>query len=212
MQKGSKTVSKAANQGQVRIISGAWRRLQLPVAPVEGLRPTPDRVRETLFNWLGQDCQGWRVLDVFAGTGALGFEAASRGAALVHFVEMNRLAAKQLEQNKQFLLSKWLASEGQAPELHVQQADALGALKRFVDQGIRFDWVVLDPPFRSDWLSKAMPLVMQVLQPNGLLYIEWHENLTQALDGLEVLRHLKAGQVHAHLCMDSTGRDPVKWR
>lgn len=192
-------MQKATNQGHVRIISGAWRRLQLPVAPVEGLRPTPDRVRETLFNWLGQDCQGWRVLDVFAGTGALGFEAASRGAALVHFVEMNRLAAKQLEQNKQFLLSKWLASEGPAPDMQVQQMDALAALKRFADQGVRFDWVALDPPFRSDWLGKALPLVMQVLPPNGLLYVEWHEDLTQSLEGLEALRHLKAGQVHAHL-------------
>lgn len=194
-------MQKAANQGQghVRIISGAWRRLQLPVAPVDGLRPTPDRVRETLFNWLGQDCSGWRVLDVFAGTGALGFEAASRGAALVHFVEMNRLAAKQLEQNKQFLLSKWSASEGSAPDMQVQPMDALAALKCFVDQGVRFDWVALDPPFRSDWLGKALPLVMQVLQPNGLLYVEWHEELTQSLEGLDALRHLKAGQVHAHL-------------
>src|SRR5438045_8665703 len=74
---------------EVRIIGGVWRRSKLPVADVPGLRPTPDRVRETLFNWLGQDLTGWRCIDVFAGTGALGFEAASRGAAQVLLVEQD---------------------------------------------------------------------------------------------------------------------------
>ena len=83
--------------GEVRIIGGQWRRTRLAVAQRPGLRPTPDRVRETLFNWLGQELGGWRCLDVFAGTGALGFEAASRGAQQVRMVEQDAGLAQQLE-------------------------------------------------------------------------------------------------------------------
>ncbi|HAV74770.1 MAG TPA: 16S rRNA (guanine(966)-N(2))-methyltransferase RsmD, partial [Limnobacter sp.] len=91
-------MNKQANK--LRIIGGAWRRHLLPIAPVEGLRPTPDRVRETVFNWLGQDCTGMQVLDLYAGTGALGFEAASRGASNVVLVEQNRQVVAQLQENK----------------------------------------------------------------------------------------------------------------
>ena len=88
---------------EVRIIGGQWRRSRLPVPDAPGLRPTPDRVRETLFNWLGQDLSGWRCLDAFAGSGALGFEAASRGAARVLLVEQDRRLAEGLRAVKERL-------------------------------------------------------------------------------------------------------------
>ena len=188
---------------QLRIISGAWRRLQLTVAPVEGLRPTPDRVRETVFNWLGQDCTGWQVLDLFAGTGALGFEAASRGASRVCFVEKNRQVAQQLENNKQFLLSKWQLSDGSMPALHVTQGDATQVLTHLAEQGQHFDLVALDPPFHSDCLRSVLPLVAAVLKPGALVYIEWHEQLGDLASEFDALRYLKAGQVHAHLFAQS---------
>lgn len=209
----------------VRIIGGAWRRLHLPIAPVDGLRPSPDRVRETLFNWLGQDCTGWSVLDLFAGTGALGFEAASRGATQVCFVENNRLAAQQLRTNAQKLHTQ--ATEHQAeeptsnpvPSLQVQQMDVALCLaqQRSRNPGSRFDLVFADPPFRSDWMDKILPHLAQILVPGGLIYLEWSECLFDqaprkgvdlSANGLaqrmktakiDALRYLKAGQVHAHL-------------
>ena len=180
----------------------------LPIAPVEGLRPTPDRVRETVFNWLGQDCTGMNVLDLFAGTGALGFEAASRGAGGVVLVEQNRQVFTQLQQNKAYLLSKWPAAEGSAPSIQVEAADVLVCLKRLASAGKQFDLVALDPPFRSELMHAALPLLKNVLKAGGLVYAEWHENLfadeaalCKALNVQEIdaLRHLKAGQVHAHL-------------
>ena len=193
---------------KLRIIGGVWRRHMLPIAPVEGLRPTPDRVRETVFNWLGQDCTGMQVLDLYAGTGALGFEAASRGASEVLLVEQNRQVVAQLQHNKAYLLSKWPAAEGNAPSVQVDANDALACLKRLAGGGKQFDLVALDPPFRSDLMQATLPLIKAVLKPQGLVYAEWHENLfaneealCKALNVQEIdaLRHLKAGQVHAHL-------------
>ncbi|WP_370260738.1 16S rRNA (guanine(966)-N(2))-methyltransferase RsmD [Limnobacter sp.] len=193
--------------GSLRIIGGVWRRHLLPIAPVEGLRPTPDRVRETLFNWLGQDCTGMSVLDLFAGTGALGFEAASRGASPVVLVESHRAVAAQIKLNMLKLLPKWQL-DGPAPDLLLDNGDVLVALRRLSNTGQRFDLVALDPPFNSDWLAKTLPLVPQVLKPGGLVYVEWHADLFKnpsELAGLlggtqiDTLRHLKAGQVHAHL-------------
>jgi 16S rRNA (guanine966-N2)-methyltransferase len=193
---------------KLRIIGGVWRRHLLPIAPVEGLRPTPDRVRETVFNWLGQDCTGMQVLDLYAGTGALGFEAASRGAGQVILVEQNRQVVAQLQQNKAYLLSKWLAAEGSPPSIQIESSDVLTCLKRLASGGKQFDLVALDPPFRSDLMLATLPLIKAVLKPEGLVYAEWHENLLadeavlcKALNVQEIdaLRHLKAGQVHAHL-------------
>lgn len=193
---------------KLRIIGGVWRRHLLPIAPVEGLRPTPDRVRETVFNWLGQDCTGMQVLDLYAGTGALGFEAASRGASQVVLVEQNRQVVAQLQQNKAYLLSKWLAAEGIPPSIQIEASDVLTCLKRLASGGKQFDLVALDPPFRSDLMQATLPLIKAVLKPQGLVYAEWHENLLadeavlcKALNVQEIdaLRHLKAGQVHAHL-------------
>lgn len=209
----------------VRLIGGAWRRHLLPIAPVEGLRPSPDRVRETVFNWLGQDCTGWRVLDLFAGTGALGFEAASRGAAEVHWVEQNRTAAQQLRSNAAALLPKWAqAAEGvgadpaSPPRLQVHQADVLPWLQQQAARSAGgFDLIFADPPFRSEWMSRILPLLQAQLAPGGLIYLEWSECLFDSppakgqtpqaqnlaarmnIDKIDALRHLKAGQVHAHL-------------
>ncbi|MFN4327850.1 MAG: 16S rRNA (guanine(966)-N(2))-methyltransferase RsmD [Limnobacter sp.] len=195
--------------GHVRIIGGAWRRLQLPVAPVEGLRPTPDRVRETVFNWLGQDCTGWQVLDLFSGTGGLGFEAASRGATRVQFVEQHRTVAKQLQDNARYLLDRWPAQAGTAPQIKVHQADVLASLPLLAQQApAGMDLICLDPPFRSPLLHQALPLLKTLLKPDGLLYVEWHAPLFDdapalavalGVPAIEPLRHLKAGQVHAHL-------------
>lgn len=181
----------------VRIIGGAWRRLHLPIAPVEGLRPSPDRVRETLFNWLGQDCSGWSVLDLFAGTGALGFEAASRGAAQVSFIESNKLAAQQLRLNVQKISSQAGNAHHQlvrggadqsnsamniAPKLIVQQADVGSWLAQKQSQlqsqaNARFDLVFADPPFRSDWMDKILPHLAQFVLPGGIIYLEWSDCL-----------------------------------
>ena len=175
---------------------------------MEGLRPTPDRVRETVFNWLGQTCAGMDVLDLYAGTGALGFEAASRGAASVVLVEQNRKAVAQLSDNRTYLLSKWVETSAPKPMLAVDSSDVIACLKRFASAGKRFDWVALDPPFRSELMFSTLPLLQNILKPGGLVYAEWHENLfadTPALckalkvQEIEALKHLKAGQVHAHL-------------
>ena len=121
---------------EVRIIGGQWKRSKLPVADSPGLRPTPDRVRETLFNWLGQDLSGWRCLDAFAGSGALGFEAASRGAAEVVLVERDPRIVRSLRESQQRL---------QATALRVEAADALAVLRRANPQS--FELVFIDPPF-----------------------------------------------------------------
>lgn len=128
--------------GEIRIIGGAWKRTRLPVAQRPGLRPTPDRVRETLFNWLGQDLSGWRCLDAFAGTGALGFEAASRGAASVQLVESDAALVAQLHTLQQRL---------QATAMRVQRGDGVAALKQAAPASL--DLVLLDPPFDSDFLA-----------------------------------------------------------
>src|SRR5690606_15663577 len=122
----------------VRIIGGQWKRTRLPVAQRPGLRPTPDRVRETLFNWLGQDLAGWRCLDAFAGTGALGLEAASRGAAAVQLVEQDPALVAQLS-----LLCQRL----QASAVQVRRGDGVAALRQYAPASL--DLVLLDPPFDS---------------------------------------------------------------
>lgn len=178
--------------GEVRIIGGQWRRTRLAVAHRPGLRPTPDRVRETLFNWLGQDLAGWRCIDVFAGTGALGLEAASRGAVQVRLVEQDAGLAQQLER-----LTQQLKAEG----VHVQRGDGIAALT----QSAPGYWhaVFIDPPFGVDALfAPAVKAAAQVLADDGFIYLEAPEPWTDevlAEYGLQQHRYLKAGAVHAHL-------------
>jgi 16S rRNA (guanine(966)-N(2))-methyltransferase RsmD len=176
----------------VRIIGGQWKRTRLPVAQRPGLRPTPDRVRETLFNWLGQDVTGWHCLDAFAGTGALGLEAASRGAASVLLVEQDAGLVAQLHQHQQRL---------QASTVRVQRGDALAALRQAAGQGL--DLVLLDPPFDATALFvPAVQAAAAALAPQGFIYLEAPSAWTQeqlAPLGLALHRHLRAGAVHAHL-------------
>ena len=177
--------------GEVRLIGGVWKRSKLPVLSAPGLRPTPDRVRETLFNWLGQDLHGWRCLDAFAGSGALGFEAASRGAAEVVLIErdgalLNNLRAVQAR----------LAAQA----VRIDAADALAWMARF--RGTPFDLVLLDPPFGAGLAEPALAAARGLLADDGYVYLEAdraYEASALAGHGLAPHRHLKVGLVHAHL-------------
>ena len=177
-------------------MGGRWKRTPLPVLQRPGLRPTPARVRETLFNWLGQDLSGWRCVDAFAGTGALGLEAASRGAVEVVLVEQDAALLARLNQLKARL------QDSQA--LRIERGDAVAALRQRAGQGL--DLVFLDPPFadgENDALfTSALLAARATLRPEGLIYLEApHSWSAEALDplGLEVHRQGKAGAVAFHL-------------
>lgn len=176
---------------EIRIIGGQWRRTPLKVLDKPGLRPTPDRVRETLFNWLGQDLGGWRCVDAFAGTGALGLEAASRGAVQVIALENDALLVRTLQQQAEKL---------KASMLQVQRSDAVAAMQRLTAGA--FDVVFLDPPFDSPWFEPALKAAARLVPVNGWVYLEapvaWTDDQLAPL-GLKAVRHLKAGAVHAHL-------------
>ena len=193
--KGAKDKPAAAaapkGAGEIRIIGGQWKRTRLPVAQRPGLRPTPDRVRETLFNWLGQDLSGWRCLDAFAGTGALGLEAASRGAASVQLVESDAALVAQLQV---------LQAKLQASAVRVQRGDGVAALKQAAPASV--DLVLLDPPFDGPFFEPALQAGAQAVAAAGFIYLEapraWADE-ELAKHGLVLYRHLKAGAVHAHL-------------
>ena len=176
---------------QVRIIGGLWKRTRLEVPDRPGLRPTPDRVRETLFNWLGQDLTGWRVVDAFAGSGALGLEAASRGAADVLLVEAEGMLVDLLR-----AVVERLAAEN----VRVQRGNALSVLAGLPADSV--DLLFLDPPFDADLFDKALAAARPAVRAGGFVYLEspthW-EGEALARHGLEGVRHLKAGMVHGHL-------------
>ncbi|KVG61504.1 16S rRNA (guanine(966)-N(2))-methyltransferase RsmD [Burkholderia pseudomultivorans] len=177
----------------VRIIGGDWKRTPLAVLDLDGLRPTPDRVRETLFNWLGQDLAGQRCLDLFAGTGALGFEAASRGAASVVMVERHPRAAQQLRAIRDKLGAR---------TVEIAEADAL-RLAAGLAPGA-FDIVFLDPPFGDAAVfARALALSAPLVAAGGALYVESGAELDpaahEALAGWQVVKRGKAGAVHYHL-------------
>ncbi|WP_426340608.1 16S rRNA (guanine(966)-N(2))-methyltransferase RsmD [Pseudoduganella sp. S-14] len=177
---------------QVRIIGGDWKRTPLPVLEALGLRPTPDRVRETVFNWINHlHDAAWRdtqVLDLFAGSGALGFEAASRGAAKVTMVDANSAVVRQLEANREKL---------KATNIAIQRGDALATAQSLAGRGARFDLIFLDPPYQQGLLERALPLCRALLNDGGLVYAEAEASL--AFDGWEVVRADKAGMVYYHL-------------
>jgi 16S rRNA (guanine966-N2)-methyltransferase len=173
---------------EVRIVGGTLKRSKLPVADKPGLRPTPDRVRETLFNWLGQDLTGWRVLDAFAGSGALGFEAASRGAAEVVLLESERDLARSLAASKERL---------HAEALRVEHADAIAWMARC--PATRFDLVLLDPPFDGTLAAPALAQAARIVAPGGFVYVEAPRAVDAAPPGLELHRRARAGAVHVHL-------------
>ena len=185
----------ASAPGVVRIIGGEWKRSKLAVAAAPGLRPTPDRVRENLFNWLGQDLGGWRCLDAFAGSGALGFEAASRGATEVLLIEQAPALVASLRDN---------ATRLQASQITVQRGDALSLMRQRTGQA--WDVVFLDPPFgdgQNEALFRdALKAARDLVSPNGSLYLEaprvWADAELAEL-GWRVLRQGRAGQVAFHL-------------
>ncbi len=186
-----KSAKPAARPHEVRIIGGQWKRTKLPVPDKPGLRPTPDRVRETLFNWLGQDLTGWRCVDMFAGSGALGLEAASRGAREVHLFETDAALVAQIGQLRQRL---------DAQAVQVARGDGVALAGRLAPASI--DLVLLDPPFKGGLYEPAVAAALRVLTPQGRLYLEAPERWGDerlAAHGLALLRHLKAGAVHAHL-------------
>ena len=188
MRRGGGPAPGASRSGEVRLIGGRWKRSKLPVPDRPGLRPTPDRVRETLFNWLGQDLAGWRVLDAFAGSGALGFEAASRGAAEVLLLERDPALVRSLEASRARL---------GATALRIEAADALAWLARCAPE--RFELVLLDPPFDSSLLPEALARAAPTVVPGGWLYAESGAALEAVPAGFEVHRALRAGAVHAAL-------------
>ena len=172
------------NKGKIRIIAGEYRGRRIAVPDRPGLRPTPDRVRETLFNWLGQALDGLACLDLFAGSGALGFEAASRGAARVVRVEQDRAVLEVLKNTRDTIGAR---------QVQVVLDDALAYLKRTTD---RFDVVFLDPPFGQN----ALPAVFRHLRPQRgtRVYVESSEPFA-AGEAWRELKRARAGQVSYQL-------------
>ena len=179
-------------KNQVRIIGGTHKRriVRFPgmadMEGVPGFRPTPDRVRETLFNWLGQDLLGKRCLDVFAGSGALAFESASRNATRVIAIENSRAAAQAMAQNQKLL---------DFPNLKIVNSDAFAFLASMTE---KFDVIFLDPPFAQNWWDRLAPLIARVAAPEALIYCEFAKEM-KALPGFTRTKHGRAGVVHYHL-------------
>ena len=180
-----------SKKGKVRIIAGEWRSRLLPVADIPGLRPTTDRVRETLFNWLQDSIIGSRCLDLFAGTGALGFEAASRGAAEVVMIEHDRKAFASLQQSVEILKTE---------KVKITQADALSWLEK-TDQV--FDIIFLDPPFDQNLVPETLEKLMRssCVKSGTRIYLEekTHAKESPIPESLEVIKQGKAGQVRYSL-------------
>ena len=176
--------NKSANR--IRIIGGDWRSRIITFPAIEGLRPTPDRVRETLFNWLGQTLYGKTCLDLFAGSGVLGFEALSRGAERVVMVENTKAAVDSLKQNAMLL---------NAERLTVTNGDALTFLKSTKEQ---FDVIFLDPPYQAKLLPTLFPVLQERLRPEGKIYFESNqpEDLPQ---GWKIIKEGRAGAVRFQL-------------
>ncbi len=177
---------RGVSPGTLRIVGGKFRSRLLRVAARPGLRPTPDRVRETLFNWLGQDLAGLACLDLFAGSGALGFEAASRGAARVVMVEKDRVVLAELERSRTAL---------EAAQVSIVGADAdayLGAGNE------RFDVVFLDPPFRQNAMPAVLAKLPALLEPAARVYVESDAPVEAGVSWTE-LKRARAGQVSYQL-------------
>lgn len=180
--------------GRVRIIGGAWRSRRIPVLARTGLRPTPDRVRETLFNWLGQTLSGLACLDLYAGSGALGFEAASRGAARVVMVEADGATRKALETSR--------AALG-ASQVEIVGAEAFEYLGRAQE---RFDVVFLDPPFRQNAVPALLGRLPARLRAGARVYAE-AEKPVEAASPWRELKRARAGGVSYQL-FEWSAHDP----
>jgi 16S rRNA (guanine966-N2)-methyltransferase len=171
---------------QVRINAGVWRSRLLKFPDVEGLRPTPERVRITVFNWLGQDLTGKNCLDLFAGTGAMGFEALSRNAKSVTMVENSRVAYQVLIQNQQSL---------KAENCQILNLDAVQFLANNTQ---KFDVIFCDPPYNKAWLNELLPILNQHLSENGVVYAEAEFEI-KSDETWQVTKQSKAGNVFYHL-------------
>ena len=176
----------AAKSNQVRIIGGEWRSRRISFPDHEGLRPSADRVRETLFNWLGQTLHGRTCLDLFAGSGALGFEALSRGADKVEMVERDRAAFHALKENAEKL---------KAGNLDLVRADGLSFLR---SDASTYDVIFLDPPFRKAYLPDLLPLLPDRLKEGGMVYAE-SDGRPEIGEDWEVWRQGRAGSVSYQL-------------
>ncbi|MDP2784875.1 MAG: 16S rRNA (guanine(966)-N(2))-methyltransferase RsmD [Sulfurimicrobium sp.] len=175
-----------ARSNRVRIVGGAWRSRLLPFPDVPGLRPTPDRVRETLFNWLGQLMDGKICLDLFSGSGALGFEALSRGARQVVMVERDPKVAHSLRAN---------AATLNAENCELVAADALKFLAR---ETRCFDIIFVDPPYDLHLLPRVLPKLLARLSDDGMVYAE-SDRVLEVGPEWQVWRSGSAGQVHYYL-------------
>lgn len=173
-------------QGKIRIIGGQWRSRLLTFPEHPDLRPTSDRIRETVFNWLEQDLSGLRCLDLFAGSGALGFEAASRGAAQVVMVDNDARVYKALKENKEKL---------QAMQVELLLMNALSFMK---SDARKFDVIFLDPPYRLDLLPGLMPMLPSHLEQNGLVYSE-SRGIWNLDEQWKIHRSARAGTVRYQL-------------
>ncbi len=174
---------------QLRIIGGQWRGRKLDFPSVEGLRPSSDRLRETLFNWLQSYIPQATCLDLFAGSGALGFEAASRGARQVFLCEQNKMAAQQIQANIDKLQTKIM---------QLYQKDALAFLNGYEEQ---FDIIFIDPPFSSDLAQQALIAINEnrLLKPEGVIFLEQAKAAQVDLAAWQVLKEKTLGQVTAWL-------------
>ncbi|MEZ5658983.1 MAG: RsmD family RNA methyltransferase [Burkholderiaceae bacterium] len=197
--------------GQVRIVGGLLKRTPLPVdGDRAGLRPTPERVRATLFDWLGERVVGADCLDPFCGTGALGLEAVSRGAASVWLNDRHAAPVARLR--------TWLDARAQARDPRVVQAlaavrltreDALSLMRALAARGERFDLILLDPPFALGAIEAILAAARPLLRPGGEIYLESASALTDAQANalsLALTRQGQAGRVHYHLLADDTNR------
>ncbi|MDO9206126.1 16S rRNA (guanine(966)-N(2))-methyltransferase RsmD [Methylotenera sp.] len=174
----------------IRINAGEWRSRLIKFPDATGLRPTPERVRQTVFNWLGQDLTGQACLDLFAGTGVMGFEALSRGAITATLVEKSMPAYKAMLENKQLL---------KAENANVLHQDALQFLNTNKQ---KFNLIFLDPPYNEAWLPKVLPLLAEHLQNEGLVYVEAEyalESTQGNAQGWQVIKQSRAGNVFYHL-------------
>ena len=189
----------SAARNTVRIIGGQWRSRIIRFPDATGLRPSPDRVRETLFNWLGQDLTGLACLDLFAGSGALGFEAGSRGASRVVMVEAARDAVDALRANASLLgAESWRLAAGDAIEFLRSYPGVAKDSRAGATFGVLFDVVFVDPPFASDLTERVLPLLPPVLAPGARVYVESGGKL-EVPEGWELLKQGRAGVVHYHL-------------
>ena len=179
---------------EVRIVGGTLKRSKLPVPDKPGLRPTPQRVRETLFNWLGQDLTGWACLDAFAGSGALGFEAASRGAASVVMLERDPDLVASLRATKERF---------KADAVRIERTDALSWMRSAAEG--QFQLVLLDPPFDAPaLLPSAIEAATHLIATAGAIYVEASAALRDPPDGFTIWRQGRAGAVWAQVLRRSS--------